>query len=93
MNNLTDTPWRTFDWKKVPNVTGITITDKNTWKSMKDSIIQFQTDRLADIMKETMKSLNQREEFYDKEVTITSSVSFGPIRLTVSMKDVINEQE
>ena len=53
-----------------------------------NSVVEFNVNRLADILATSTKTMRQRQENgeFNGDVTITSSVSFGPFRLAVTVK-------
>ena len=57
------------------------------FNEVQSSVIEFNVNRLADVLEMSTKTLKQRKEFKDRNVTITSMINFGPIRLSVSVNE------
>ena len=73
--------WYIGDWDfptKVPD-----------WDDVKSTVVQFHVNRLVDILSLTTKTLEEKEEFRGNNVTISSAVTFGPVRLSVSINKTV----
>ena len=65
----------------IPDVTVPSSTD------VQNSVIQFNVDRLNNILEISHQKLRENPEFENKQISVTSEIKFGPFRISATIKD------